>query len=137
MRKYSYFAVFEPAKSGGFGVYFPDLPGCASYGDDFEQATKMAEEALGLHLYEMEKDNDEIPNPTKNPSQLPIEPETEQGYCISIVTIYPDLVKNRIENRAVKTNVTIPAWLKEVAEEQGINFSQLLQTALKERLNLT
>ncbi|MCL1986761.1 MAG: type II toxin-antitoxin system CcdA family antitoxin, partial [Firmicutes bacterium] len=63
--------------------------------------------------------------------------ETEQGYVVAIVTIYPDLVKNRIENRAVKTNVTIPAWLKEVAEEQGINFSQLLQTALKERLNLT
>ncbi|MCL2016721.1 MAG: type II toxin-antitoxin system HicB family antitoxin [Defluviitaleaceae bacterium] len=137
MRKYSYFAVFEPAKNGGFGVYFPDLPGCASYGDDFEKATKMAEEALGFHLYGIESDNDELPKPTANPQQLQIEPETEPGYIISVVTVYPSLVKNQIENRAVKTNVTIPAWLKEIAEEQGINFSQLLQTALKERLNLS
>ncbi|MCL1999697.1 MAG: type II toxin-antitoxin system HicB family antitoxin [Turicibacter sp.] len=136
MRKYSYFAVFEPAQDEGFGVYFPDLPGCASYGDDFEQAVKMAEEALGLHLYAMESDNDEIPKPTRNPKELFIEPETEQGYVISMVTTYPALIKNRLENRAVKTNVTLPSWLKELAEERNINFSQLLQSAIKERLGL-
>ena len=47
------------------------------------------------------------------------------------VTIYPDL-----NNKAVKTNVTIPAWLKELAEEKGVNFSQLLQTSLREYLNV-
>ena len=91
MRKYSYLAVFEPNGSGGFGVYFPNLPGCASYGDNFKQALKMAEEGLGLHLYGMEKDNDPIPSPTENPSELLIEPETNEGYIISMVTVYPDL----------------------------------------------
>ena len=57
MRKYSYLAVFEPNGSGGFGVYFPDLSGCVSFGNDFNHALKMAEEGLGFHIYTMEKDN--------------------------------------------------------------------------------
>jgi predicted RNase H-like HicB family nuclease len=64
MRKLTYFAVFEPAKMG-YSVYFPDLPGCISYGEDLEDAQKQAAEALGLHIYGMEKDGDEIPVPSK------------------------------------------------------------------------
>ena len=136
MRKYSYFAVFEPTGTGGFGVYFPDLPGCTSMGDNFGHALKMAEEALGYHLYEMEKDNDDIPLATENPSELYIEPETSDGFVVSMVMIYPDIVKNQLDNRATKTNITLPAWLKELAEENEINFSQLLQASLKERLGI-
>ena len=55
MRKVSYPAVFEPSGEG-YGVYFPDLPGCISYGDSYEDAQRAAAEALGLHLYGMEKD---------------------------------------------------------------------------------
>ena len=54
MRKLTYFAVFEPSPEG-YGVYFPDLPGCVSLGRDFEQAQRNAGEALGLHIYGMEK----------------------------------------------------------------------------------
>ena len=136
MRKLMYFAVFEPNGTGGYGVYFPDILGCTSYGENYEQAQKMAQEALGFHLFEMEKDGDEMPTPTTDPGKLAIEPETNTNYIISPVTIYPDLVKNRLDNRAVRTNTTLPAWLKEMAEEQGINFSQLLQTSLKEHLGI-
>jgi hypothetical protein len=55
---------------------------------------------------------------------------------VSGITIYPELVKNQLDNRAIKTNLTIPAWLKEVAEENNVNFSQFLQTSLKEYLHL-
>lgn len=136
MRKYSYLAVFEPNENGGFGVYFPDLPGCVSFGDNFKIALEMAKEGLGVHIYEMERDNDLIPIPTENPKKLAIEPETNEGYIISMVTVYPDIVKNQFDNKAIKTNVTIPAWLKEMAEERGVNFSQLLQTSLREYLNV-
>ena len=70
MRKSTYLAVFEPNGSGGYGVYFPDLPGCTSYGDDYESAGCMAQEALGLHLYEMEKDGDEMPISTTDHASL-------------------------------------------------------------------
>jgi post-segregation antitoxin (ccd killing protein) len=36
---------------------------------------------------------------------------------------------------AVRTNVMLPAWLKELAEERKVNYSQVLETALKEMLN--
>ena len=131
MKKVTYFAVMEPAGGGSYGVYFPDLPGCTSMGDDFEHASRMAEEALGLHLWSIEKDGDVIPAPTHPPFE-----DTPVGAVIAAVTIFPDIVKNEMDNRSTKTNVTIPAWLKEMAEKEHINFSQVLQTALKERLRV-
>lgn len=130
MKKVSYPAVFEPSGSG-YSVYFPDLPGCISYGKSYEEAQKEAAEALGLHLYGMEKDGDIIPEPSKNPQ---IDAETVSGYFVSLVTVFPDLVRNEIDNRRVKTNVTLPAWLKDAAEQSGVNYSRVLEAALMDYL---
>ncbi len=135
MRKLTYFAVIEPSNDGGYGVYFPDLSGCTSYGKNFDEAVRMAKEALGLHIYAMEKDNELVPEPSPL-YKLNIDPETVSGYAITPINIFPDMVKNEIDNRAVRTNVTLPAWLKELAEERKVNFSQLLQSSLKEYLNV-
>ncbi len=127
MRKLTYFAIFEPSQGGGYGVYFPDLPGCTSYGETFEVAQEQAADALGLHIYGMEKDGDEIPTPSKEPKA---DPETAPGYIVSPVTVFPDMVADRLDNRKIKTNTTIPAWLKEEAEANGVNFSKVLEAAL-------
>lgn len=132
MRKLTYLAVFEPTKSG-YSVYFPDLPGCVSFGEDFVETQKQAAEALGLHIYGMEKDGDEIPAPSKSPH---VDPETVAGYMVSPISVFPDIVRNELDNRAVKTNLTIPAWLKEMAEAQGVNYSKVFQTALMDYLGL-
>ena len=50
MHNLTYLAVFEPS-GDGYGVYFPDLPGCISWGDSFPTAKTAAQEALALHLY--------------------------------------------------------------------------------------
>lgn len=131
LRKVTYFAVFEPSTEGTFGVYFPDLPGCISMGDNFQQAQSMAKEALGLHLWGMEKDGDNI----LEPSQPPFE-DIPKGAVVVPITVFPDIVKNEMDNRAVKTNITLPAWLKELAETQGVNFSQITQAALREYLEV-
>lgn len=136
MRKLTYFAVFESSKDGGYSVYFPDVLGCTSRGDNYEHSLKMAKEALGYHLYEMEKDKEEIPKASSSPNELNIFPETTPGYLITPITIYPDMVKSELDNRAVKTNITLPAWLKEIAEENNVNYSQLFTTALKEYLHV-
>ena len=112
MIEFTYLAVFEPTETG-CSVYFPDLPGCVSYGENFEDEQKQVAEALGLHIYGMEKDGDEIPVPSKAPQ---VDSETAPGFIVSPVTVFPDLVRNELDNRAVKTNLTIPAWLKEMAE---------------------
>ena len=130
MRKLSYLAIFEPGKDG-YGVYFPDLPGCISYGATFEGAQQEAADALGLHIYGMEKDGEVIPEPSK---VIEADPDTAPGYLIAPVVIFPDMVRNELDNKRVKTNVTLPAWLKEAAEEEGVNYSRVLETALYEYL---
>ena len=132
MRKITYLAIFEPTENG-YSVYFPDLPGCVSYGEGFEEAQKNAVEALGLHLYGMEKDGDDIPAPSKMPK---VDPDTAFGFLVSPITVFPDLVKNELDNRSVKTNLTIPAWLKEMAEKEGVNYSKLFQAALIDFLGI-
>lgn len=127
MRKMIYPAVFEPAGNGAYSVYFPDLPGCISCGETYAEAVAGASEALGIHLYSMEKDGDEIPAPSEDPE---IDPETEPGYRIAMITVYPDMVAQELDNRRVKTNVTLPAWLKEQAESIGVNYSKILEAAL-------
>jgi hypothetical protein len=63
-------------------------------------------------------------------------PETGPGDLIVSVSIYPDMVKDEINNRREKTTVTIPRWLKEAAEAEGINYSRLLEIAVKETLGI-
>jgi post-segregation antitoxin (ccd killing protein) len=52
------------------------------------------------------------------------------------VSIFPDMVKEELDNRREKTTITLPYWLKATAEREGINFSRLLETALKETLEI-
>ncbi len=49
----SYFAVFDPAKEGGYNVFFPDFPGCVTFGKTFEEAKQKAAEVLELWLEEL------------------------------------------------------------------------------------
>ncbi len=131
MKSTTYFAIVEPTKSG-YSLYFPDLLGCITCGETIEETLKNAEEVLGLHLWGMEKDNEEIPEPTKPPF---LDEEMEENSFIMPITVYMPLVKNEIESRAVKKTLTIPYWLNVEAEKAGVNFSQVLQVALKEKLN--
>jgi predicted RNase H-like HicB family nuclease len=132
MRKLSYWAVFEPGKDG-YSVYFPDIPGCVSFGVTLEDAQREAVDALGLHIYGMEKDGDTIPTPSKTPE---IYPETAPGYLVAPIVVFPDMVKNELDNKRLKTNVTLPAWLKEAAEQKNVNYSRLLETALLDYLDI-
>lgn len=131
MRKLTYLAVLEPSQSGGYGVYYPDLPGCISFGSDIEEAQKNAKEVLELHVYGMEKDNEALPVPS-----LVLNTEDINGCVVVAITIFPDLVKNEMSNRRVKTNTTIPAWLKDLGEANNVNYSRLLEVSLLDYLGL-
>lgn len=132
MKKITYLAILEPAEDGGYGVYFPDLPGCISYGKNIEDAQTNAVEAAGLHLYGMESDEEIFPIPSQA-----LAPELIKGGIVTPVSIYPDIVRNEMDNRRVKTNTTIPNWLKKIAEENHVNYSHLLETALMDYLGLS
>jgi predicted RNase H-like HicB family nuclease len=130
MRKLTYLAVFEVDENPGISVYFPDVPGCVSCGDNFDHALKMAQEALSLHIYGMEKDGEPLPPRTDKI------PETRAGDMVVPISVYPDIVKGEMNNRREKTTVAIPRWLKEAADAGGLNYSRLLETAIKETLRI-
>ena len=116
----------------GISIEFPDLPGCFPCADSTEEAAKNAKEALGLHLWSMERDGDEIPEPTKitdiklQKKEIPL-----------MVEIFMPPLRERQANKFVKKTLSIPSWLNLEAERAGINFSQLLQASLKEHLGLS
>lgn len=128
--RYIYPAIFDYAVDG-ISIEFPDLPGCLPCADSTEAAIKNAQEAMALHLYGMEQDGDEIPEPT---------PITEihhgENQAIVLVEVWMPLYRNVIESRAVKKTLTVPKWLNDLAEEKQVNFSHLLQTALKNHLGV-
>ncbi|MGE7841404.1 type II toxin-antitoxin system HicB family antitoxin [Lysinibacillus sp. NPDC093712] len=115
----------------GFTITFPDLPGCITEGSNMDEAIYMAKDVLVGFLYGMEEDGEQIPAPS-NPSNI----DLPQGAFISIVEVRTDYIRDEIENKAVKKTLTIPKWLNDAAEKESINFSQLLQFAIKERLGI-
>ena len=131
MHTYLYPAYFRRVPSGGYSVDFPDLPGCISAGDTLEEALAMAREALSLHLFGMDEDGEAIPS-ASDPSALP----AEHDAFVSPVEGRPDMARDEVRNRSVKKTLTIPYWLNEAAERNKINFSQVLQDALKERVGV-
>lgn len=131
MLNVTYLAVLEPEEDGSYSIFFPDLPGCFSYGKDLDEAQRMATEAASLHVYGMECDHEEIPVPSVNLSR-----EDTEGNIVMPVTIHPDLFRMKKDNERIKTNITLPAWLKRIAEEQKVNYSRLLETALIDYLQI-
>lgn len=132
MDRYTFPAVFEPDDNDrGYTVTFPDLPGCITEGDTLEEAKGMAQEALEGYLWDAEQHGEAIPLP--NNSELL---QLELGAFIVMIDAWMDFVRDEMANKVVRTNVTLPKWLKDAAEERKLNFSQLLQHALKERLGI-
>ena len=129
--KYVYPAVFTYEDGYEIAVTFPDLPGCATSGADEPEALAMAKDALGGHLWCLEKDGDEIPVPA-HLCDMELEPN-EQAVLIDV---YMPAVRLSQETRSVSRTVTLPAWLNAAALNQGINFSQALQSTLMNELGI-
>ena len=127
-----YPAVFTYEEGYEIAVTFPDFPGCATSGEDEAQALAMARDALGGRLWCMEDDGDDIPKATPI-SNLALEPNE----CIVMVDVYMPAIRLAQENKAVTKTVTIPAWLNAESMRVGVNFSQVLQSALVSQLGVS
>ncbi|MEI8096461.1 MAG: type II toxin-antitoxin system HicB family antitoxin [Spirochaetales bacterium] len=131
MKTFLYPAYFHRDEAGLYGIEFPDLPGCFSAGDDLEDALSMAREALSLHLYGLLDDGD-LPPAATDPERVP----QKEGAFVVPIEGRPEMVRDAIRNRSVKKTLTIPNWLNEEAERNHVNFSQVLQEALKARMGV-
>ena len=129
MTRYAYPAVFTPEEKGQYSVNFPDLESCYTCGDDIKDALLMAEDALAFTLYEYEKEGKEIPEPS-TPDKISLKQNEFVNYVACDTLEY----RKMHNNKAVKKTLTIPEWLNESAMAMGLNFSQVLQDALMEKI---
>ena len=130
MAKYVYPAIFHPNEDdGSITVTVPDLPGCSTEGKDLADAIFMAEDAVSMWLWYTEDHHEPIPAPTQPP--VVTAPE-----FVNYVYGDTDEYRRKNDSRAVKKTLSIPSWLNARAEQAGVNFSQVLQEALKERLGV-
>ena len=129
MNNYFYPAVFTyDEESKCYIVDFIDLKSCSTYGTSIDEAYIMAKDALGLYL----SDLDTFPKPTIPYNQVKL----KDNQFISIIEIDLQEYRKKYSNIAVKKTLSIPTWLNTLAEKKEINFSQLLQKALKAELNI-
>ena len=130
MAKYIYPAVFTP-EGKGYAIVFPDLEGCYTCGDSLEDGLEMARDVLALVLYGYEKEQREIPAPTERTEII-----LKEGEFINYVVCDTMAYRKMHNNKAVKKTLTLPEWLNEEAMAIGVNFSQVLQEALMQKIGL-
>lgn len=128
--RYIYPAVFSYEQGEEISVFFPDLD-VATSGVDDDDALLSARELLGIAIYGMEEDGEPIPPPSHLTAVV-----TAANERTVLVDAYMPTIRQARINRSVNRTVTLPAWLNAVALEHNINFSQVLQDALKQQLNI-
>ena len=128
--RYFFPAVFTYEPDQEIAVVFPDLD-CATSGENDDDALLSARELLGAVLYGMEEDGEPIPTPSALNAV-----QAEDNERVVLVDVYMPSIRLAKVNRSVNRTVTLPAWLNAAALEKNINFSQVLQDALKRTLGL-
>lgn len=125
MNRVSYPAVFETDDAGGYGVVFPDLPGCVTQGATLEDAHANALEALELHLEGMIQDGEGLPEPSPI-ATVKGDPESQ------VVTFM--LIPAALPGRTRRINVTLDTALISRIDAVSSNRSAFLQEAARAEL---
>ena len=138
-----YPGIFIQDKQGRITVIFPDLNHLATFGDDMNEAMEMAVDCLAGYIHSEKRKGNELPPPS------PVESVTPQSEGIDehdpdITRLFVSLVSVDVQeyvkvhfNKAVKKTLSIPQWLNDMAIAQRINFSKVLQSALKKELGIS
>ena len=129
--KAAYPVIFSQLEDGGFMAYVPDFE-INTQGEDLAEAIYMARDAIGLMGIDMQDDKKPLPEASDVKAI-----KGEDGDIVSVVDVDFDEYRRKHDKRAVKKTLTIPAGLNYEGERAGVNFSALLQRALREELNIT
>ena len=127
--KQVYPVILHPEPEGGFSVSVPDL-NIGTQGETIAECTDMARDAIGLWGICEQDEGRVIPEPSG------LMPEHEEGELVTLVDIDFDAYRRAHDMRTIRKNVTIPSYLNDLAERAGVNFSQVLQDGLKQRLGV-
>ena len=127
-----YPVVVEKAEDGGIGMYFPDFPGTAILSTDITDGIRRAKEMLADLVLERAEQGQQLPKHSA-PESIELLDVSDR---IVFIEVYMPPYLNEANNKAVTKNCTLPKWLRDAGEEAGLNFSQLLQTSIKEALGI-
>lgn len=137
-----YPAIFYKAIEGGYVVIFPDFENGGTQGDTLDEAIEMAQDYIGTWLYDDFIQGKDLPKASNiNDISLNIA-EDEKEYYIqnesfkTLVSLDMEKYVRECKNQIVRKNVSIPSWLNELAKRHNLNFSNLLQEAIKKELEI-
>ena len=127
--KQVYPVILHPEAEGGFSVSVPDLD-IGTQGETVAECIDMARDAIGLWGICEQDAGRAIPQPSV------LSPAHAEGELVTLVDIDFDAYRRAHDMRTIRKNVTIPSYLNDLAERAGVNFSQVLQDGLKQRLGV-
>lgn len=127
--RYTYTAVITPTE-GKCYARVPDITGCATTGKSVEDAVAQITDALSGCLVVWEDAGLAIP-PATLQKDIPRDPAD----ILTLVSVDTIAYRARTDTRAVRKNVSLPAWMADMAERKGINCSKVLQEALVQRFS--
>ena len=128
---YSYTATFSHDDDGWI-VEFPDLERCSTNADSLDEAIIQAHNILEDYMAILERDHMPIPESTPYESV-----EIPAGGNKQRIVVSMHNARSRWQNKTVKKTVTLPAWIVQVASDEGINLSAFLQDSLMRKLKLS
>lgn len=131
MNRFFYPAIFHKEDEGGYWISFPDFPECMTQGETIEEAYNMATEALGLCIDEKLKNKETLPAVSS-----PVDFKIEEGGFSCLVEFDLERYRRTHNTKSVKKTLSIPEWLNEAAMSRNINFSQVLQDALMNKIGM-
>ena len=122
----AYYSVIIEPYDGGYLATVPDVPGCTTGGESIAETIDLVKDALCGCLCVYEDEGIDLPEP-----RLPCDFTLGEGSFATLVDVDTLKYREETDTRAVRKNVSMPAWLLNMAEARGVNCSQVLQEALK------
>ena len=113
--------------------FLASVPDCEidTQGESLIDAVEMARDAISIWCVCEQDAGRALPEPSELSAI-----KHKHDEILTLVDADIDVYRRTLENRTVRKNLTLPSWLNEKAEKAGINFSQVLQKALKEELSI-
>ena len=122
------YPIIMSKERDGYFVTIPDFD-INTEGKNLGEAIFMARDAIGINGLQLEDEGKELPEP------FSVKYDKEEGDILTLVDVDMTEYRKKHDNRTVKKNCTIPYYLNAEAEKAGINFSRILQDALKQELS--
>lgn len=124
-----YAVILSPAAEGGYTVTVPDMD-IMTQGETVAECIDMARDVIGLWGIAQQDAGNALPEPSD------LAPAHASNEIVTLVDIDFAAYRRANDMRTVRKNVTIQSWLNDLAEQAGVNFSQVLSDALKQRLGI-